>query len=91
MKIFRIDNLEIDPLTIIAASNERASATFTERMVVALGFVPNASWEVVEWRPRGNGKFRSLYRLGQGFKEGLAFKGEDGWELASPLWDDRDA
>ena len=87
MKIFRIDNIKFQPLTIIAPDNDRAADLFVMRIATAIGNVPNATWSTTEWSPKKAGKNGSLHDLARAGQTGFAYPTSDGWKIFPAYWE----
>jgi hypothetical protein len=87
MRIFRIDNINLHPLTVIAKDNASASWLFEMRIAAGIGIIPDATWDVAEWRPERNDRNGSLLDLAAKDQCGLAFHaGPQGWVTVAPNW-----
>lgn len=52
MTLYRIENIPLKPLMIIAKNHEDAVKIFANGLISGMGHRPDADFEVVEWRPR---------------------------------------
>lgn len=84
MLIFRVDNIKIAPLTIIAPDNASAADLFVMRIASGIGNIPDAEWEISEWRPRRGAERASLLQLAGEGQTGFAWSTKDGWKIFPP-------
>jgi hypothetical protein len=87
VKIFRIDNIQMAPLTIIAPDNPSAADLFVMSIAMGIGNIPDATWETTEWRPKKGGKNGSLGDLAKLRKSGFAYPTPNGWKIFPPYRD----
>ena len=87
VKIFRIDHIKIAPLTIIAPDNPSAADLFVMSIAMGIGNIPDATWEITEWRPKTGGKNGSLRALAMQKQSGFAYPTPDGWKIFPPYRD----
>jgi hypothetical protein len=87
VKIFLIDNIKIAPLTIIAPDNTSAADLFVMSIATGIGNIPDATWEISEWRPKQSGRNGSLRALTTQGKSGFAYLTPEGWKIFPPLRD----
>ena len=52
MTLYRIENITLKPVILIARNHDDAVSMFDNGLVTGLGHRPDADFEVVEWRPR---------------------------------------
>ncbi len=83
MKIYRIEEITLKPMTVLAHSMDDAVNIFAHELVRGLGRRPDADFSVVEWMPKPNGPARVIKEWAeQGFR-GLIWSLDDGygWEI----------
>jgi hypothetical protein len=83
MKIFRIEEITLKPMIVLAHNMDDAVNVFAYQLVMGLGQRPDADFSVVEWRPKPSGPASGIAEwAAQGFR-GMAWSVEDGqgWEF----------
>lgn len=83
MKIFRIEEITLKPMIVLAHDMDDALNVFAHQLVTGLGHRPDADFSVVEWRPKPNGPARTVAEWASQGCRGIAWSMDDGcgWEL----------
>lgn len=55
MKVFRIEEITLKPMIVLAHDMDDAVNIFAYELVMGLGHRPDADFSVVEWRPKPTG------------------------------------
>jgi hypothetical protein len=56
-------------------------------IAMGTGNIPDATWEITEWRPKKGGKDGSLQTLAKQGQSGFAYPTPDGWKIFPPYRD----
>lgn len=83
MKIFRIEEITLKPLIVLAHDMDDAVNIFAYELVMGLGHRPDADFSVVEWRPKPTGPAKPLAKWAEQGCRGMVWSVDDGcaWEL----------
>jgi len=84
MKIYRLEQVRLEPLVVIADNFDDAARIFLEGLEHGLGKRVTASFAVSAWKlKQGNARDILHDFASQGLK-GLVWPTEEGWELVVP-------
>ena len=85
MKLFRIENISLKPLLVLAHNPEDAVNIFAHSLVMGMGNRPDADFDVVDWDPAHVERPNPLIEWVEKCHRGIAWLVDDGagWELVS--------
>ena len=83
MTLYRIENITLKPVILIARNHDDAVSMFANGLVTGLGHRPDADFEVVKWRPRRDAPDTPPLRWIQRGYRGIIWPVDDnqGWEM----------
>lgn len=83
MHIYRIEEITLKPMIVLAHSMDDAVNIFAHAMVTGLHNRPDADFSVVEWRPKVNGPARPVVEWAEQGCRGMVWSVDDGcaWEV----------
>ncbi|GGC44492.1 hypothetical protein GCM10011371_34890 [Novosphingobium marinum] len=88
MKIFRLSNLQIGPITIIAHDVHHATNLVLRRLHEGLRHWPPVSYSIAPWEPPAEMAPDILRNFAVRHADGLAHFTEGGWEVIGDRSDD---
>jgi hypothetical protein len=86
MKLFKIEIITMEPLTIVAQNSDEAYQHFVMGMIRGFGNLPDAEYAVARWRPNKDERHRAVLDIARAGRTGVAWPStiEGGWELFAP-------
>jgi hypothetical protein len=84
MNIYRIEEITLKPMIVLAHDMEDAVNIFAYELVMGLGHRPDADFSVVQWRPKASGPARPVLEWAEQGHRGTVWSVDDGagWELS---------
>ena len=84
MNIYRIEEITLKPMIVLAQSMDDAVNIFAYELVMGLGHRPDSDFSVVEWRPKPSGPARPVAEWANQGCRGIVWSVDDGcgWELS---------
>jgi hypothetical protein len=89
MKLFKVEIITMEPLTLVARGFNEAYQHFIMGMNRGFGNFPDAEYAVSKWRPKKDDQHRAVLDFARAGRSGVAWPStvKGGWELFVP-WED---